>query len=285
MPDHIEFGDDSEDFQSEHKNQFDGRMAERTIKARPGTTLTREGDMDWKTQKNSDFKYQDGQRASNARPSTSLVREGDMDLKTHKNSEYQYVEVAKQGPAKVQDNLKPLEGKLKGKSETQKQYEWKGGERSQMARPETAMLREGDFDWQTNKKSDFKGHEVKKQERSKVGDNLKLFEGKFSDETVSKNEYNGKQSDRTSKARPNTSMLREGDFDWDTQKKMDFKHHELKRQEKLKAQVNSFYPYRYIFLNAGSLNNKTFGLFCTCSTATRLVCQCQSLSPLSKGSD
>ena len=194
--------------------------------------------MDWKAHKNSDYQYQQAQRVSKARPSTSLANKGDMDMKTHKNLDYQYVNAPKQGLAKVQDNLKPMEGKLKSKSETQKQYDWKQAERSQKARPETAMLREGDFDWETNKKSDFKVHDLKKQERSKAEDNLKLFEGKFSDQTVSKNEYDGKQSERAGKARPNTSMLREGDFDWDTNKKTDFKQHELKRQEKMKAQVS-----------------------------------------------
>ena len=176
MPDHIAFGDDNDpaDYESEHKKEFEGRAAERTMKARPNTSLAREGHIDWNT---------------------------------HKNSEYQNHDVSRQDLARVPDNLKPLEGKLKGKSETQKQFDWKQAERMKNARPSTAMLNEGDFDWDKNKKTDFKEFDLKNQERMKK------------------------------KVRPNTAMLNEGDFDWNTNKKVDFKQHDLKKQEKLKVQV------------------------------------------------
>ena len=202
MPDHIAFGDDNDpaDYESEHKKEFEGRAAERTMKARPNTSLAREGHIDWNT---------------------------------HKNSEYQYHDVSRQDLARVPDNLKPLEGKLKGKSETQKQFDWKQAERMKNARPSTAMLNEGDFDWDTNKKTDFKEFDLKNQERMKK------------------------------KVRPNTAMLNEGDFDWHTNKKVDFKQHDLKKQEKLKVQVIiSALPKKSQYKNPHSTKIPKFVGFC-----------------------
>ena len=206
MPDHIGFDtNDDPDLESEHKKQYDGRPAERVAIARPSTTLAREGDMNWQTNKNSDYMSHD---------------------------------VSKQGKVNIEDNLNPFQGKFKDKSESRKQYDGKQTERTSMARPGTTMLREGDFDWDANKKSDYKAHELNRQEQTKVKDNLKPFEGKLKDKSESKKQYDGKQAERTSMARPGTTMLREGDFDWDANTKSDYKAHELRRQDMSKAQDN-----------------------------------------------
>ncbi len=105
---------------------------------------------------------------------------------------------------------------------TRKQFDGKSVERTTKARPNTSMVKNGDFDWQTNKKADFKGHDVRKQEKMKAEDNLKPLEGKLKGKTESKSQFDGKQADRTLVVRPNTTMMREGDFDWNTHKRENF---------------------------------------------------------------
>jgi len=173
-----------------------------------------------------------------ARPTTALLTEGDFDWETHKGAEYKHHDVKRQEYSKAQDNLKPFEGKLKDKSESKKQFDGKQAERTNMARPTTALLTEGDFDWETHKGAEYKHHDVKRQEYLKAQDNLKPFEGKLKDKSESKKQFDGKQAERTNMARPTTALLTEGDFDWETHKGAEYKHHDVKRQEYSKAQDN-----------------------------------------------
>jgi hypothetical protein len=168
-----------------------------------------------------------------------MLREGDFDWEANKKSDYKKHELTKQEQIKAQDNLKLFEGKLRDKSESKKQYDGKQAERTNMVRPGTTMLREGDFDWETNKQADYKHHELRRQEISKAQDNLKPFEGKLKGKSESKKQFDGKQADRTTLARPGTTMLREGDFDWNTHKGDAYKNYDgVKKIEKQKMDDN-----------------------------------------------
>jgi hypothetical protein len=57
-----------------------------------------------------------------------------------------------------------------------KQFDGRQAERTTKARPNTAMLTEGDFDWETHKKSEFRSHDPRRQELAKAPDNLKLLQ-------------------------------------------------------------------------------------------------------------
>ena len=174
-----------------------------------------------------------------ARPSTTMFQGGDHNWETNKRSDYRQHELQRQELARARDNLRPLDGKLADETEARRQFDGKAAERTTKARPNTSMLRDGDFDWETNKKADFRSHEVQKQERMKAQDNLKPLEGKLKDKTESKRQYDGKQGDRTQAARPATSMLQEGKFNWNTNKKDDYRHHDgVKKTELHKMQDN-----------------------------------------------
>ena len=272
-PDQFDFEhDNDEDSGSEQMKQVNGAVPERATKIRPSTTLARDGNIDWETNKKTDYlpydyskqakskaednlkplegKFKDkseskkqydgrqGERTNQARPNTSMLREGDFDWETNKKAEYKEHQLSKQEILKAQDNLKPLQGKLKNKSESKNQYDGRQGERSNKVRPSTAMLTEGDFDWETKTNSEYKEHKFSKQEPLKIHDNLKPFEGRLKDKSESKKQYDGRQGERTNKARPSTAMLTDGNFDWETSKKTDYKQHELIRQQKLKTQDN-----------------------------------------------
>jgi hypothetical protein len=86
-------------------------------------------------------------------------------------------------PSLFQDSLKPLEGKLRDKSESRKQFDGRQAEKVAPARPADSMFQDGDFNWETNKRSDFRQHELQRQELSRARDNLRPLEGKLADET------------------------------------------------------------------------------------------------------
>lgn len=73
-----------------------------------------------------------------------LFQDGELDMQTHKQQEFrEYNYNKRQGPVKSEDTLKPLQGKLRSKSETRKQFEGHTGERALQARPSTGLSRKG----------------------------------------------------------------------------------------------------------------------------------------------
>ena len=118
-----------------------------------------------------------------------------------------------------------MDGKIKGRSETRRQFEGKTSEKTVAARPSTSMFPDGDFDWDTNKNADFRSHNVRKMENRKAEDNLKPLQGKLKDKSVSKKQFVAKQADRTLAARPTTTMIRQRglSFEEGTTGRRDFK--------------------------------------------------------------
>jgi len=185
-----------------------------------------EGKLNYKTESQKQFNGKQVDKVTSVRPSTAMFQDGDYDWETNKRADYRQHDLQRQELVRARDNLRPLDGKLAHETEARRQFDGKAVERTTKARPNTSMLRDGDFDWETHKKAEFRSHEVQKQEKIKAQDNLKPLEGKLKDKTESKRQYDGKQAERTQAARPSTSMLQEGNFNWKTHKKEDYKHYD-----------------------------------------------------------
>jgi len=72
-----------------------------------------------------------------------LFQEGEFDMQTHKQQEFREYNYKRQGNLKTEDNLKPMKGKLRSKSETRNQYNGQFGEHTLPARPSTGLARKG----------------------------------------------------------------------------------------------------------------------------------------------
>ncbi|GFY70431.1 uncharacterized protein TNIN_190021, partial [Trichonephila inaurata madagascariensis] len=210
-----------------NKVMFQAQTAERVHDIRPKDNLRVDsGQFVGETTNSKEFSFKAGAKPEPIKPKSSLTQEGEFDFKTSNQTEFEKKQINKVSQIRPKTQTKTSDGKFYSTTTNQAMFQTPQMQNVHGIKPSDNLhVEKGKFQSNTTSTDEYQQWKVQKQKVNQLASSLKQ-EGNMQFETTNKTEFKERSFDKVQQIRPKTTnKLIEGDFDSTTTNQVMFQQH------------------------------------------------------------
>ncbi|GFR07605.1 uncharacterized protein TNCT_566461 [Trichonephila clavata] len=191
------------------------------------STMRQEGDIDFSTTSRREYVEKTAEKVSPVKPVSSTKITGKFEGTTTNQAMFQDSPREKVKAFKPQDNLKLEGGDFADGSTTKAEFQNWEYVKALPIKHDSTMRQEGEIDFSTTSRREYVGKTAEeiallKSRAYKPQDNLKLEGGDFSNESITKTEYQNWEYVKPTPIKHDSTMKQEGDIDFSTTSRREY---------------------------------------------------------------
>ncbi|GIY93710.1 uncharacterized protein CEXT_339811 [Caerostris extrusa] len=243
--------------QTTNRREFQQWEMNRPDPIKPTGNLVQEGEMNFTTLNQTEFDLKSSPRVEPIRPHASTPVTGEFDGTTTNKVMYKAQTAERVHDIRPKDNLRVNSGQFVGETTNSKEFSYKPGGKSQPVKPKPNLKQEGDFDFTTSNQLQFDKKEINKVSQIRPKTLTKTSDGKFYSTTTNQAMFQtptmetshekttdtqvgkGKSQSNTTSYQLNSSLKQEGDMQFETTNKTEFKERNFDRVQQIRPKTTN----------------------------------------------